>query len=75
MITPVGSPTVLNDPVLVAFGVGWVGAVADDGNSVVHVCSVRVRAIALSIGDDARTIATKTAKVRVDCATNWTFSD
>ena len=65
MLSPEGSPRVLDEPVLGAPG-DIALAVANDGDSVIHIFDVRTAAVAVTIVYDTVRVATETREVRVD---------
>jgi len=65
MLSPEGSPRVLDEPVLGAPG-DIALTVANESDRVVHVFDVRVAAVAITVVYDAIRIATETREVRVD---------
>ena len=65
MLSPEGSPRVLDEPVLGAPG-NIALAVANDCNSVVHVFNVRATTVAITIVNDTIRVTTKAREVRVD---------
>ena len=65
MLSPEGSPRVLDEPVLGAPG-NVALPVANDGDSVVHIFDVRATAVAVTVVYDTVRVATETGEVRVD---------
>ena len=65
MLSPEGSPRVLDEPVLGAPG-DVALAVANDCDSVIHVLDVRAAAVAVTIMYDTIRVATEAGEVRVD---------
>ena len=65
MLSPEGSPRVLDEPVLGAPG-DIALAVANDRDSVIHILDVRAAAVAVTIVYDAIRVPTEAGEVRVD---------
>ena len=65
MLSPEGSPRVLDEPVLGAPG-DIALAVANDCDSVVHILDVGAAAVAVTIVYDTIRVATEAGEVRVD---------
>ena len=65
MLSPEGSPRILDEPVLGAPG-DIALTVANDSDGVVHVFDVRATAVAVTVVYDTIRVATKAGEVRVD---------